>query len=703
MTTATPSTATSMREPTLSTMGLGGVLDLFRNGKLPVDAATAVDRVFGPAGERGALVITGASGIVGAGKTMQLASRLAPYGVPVVALDFPNAPDGIGAQYAGLEAAFGREGASRIMSNVIRLTYDGKSLPRELKELEPRFLLEAIPEILDVKKEHYALFRESFPDLEIRSVTSGFPMKELGVGIAHPAFPHEINKMWEIVEEEPSDITRMLWALGMVPVAVSDDWSFVLDVLFCGITLAALRYHHATNMPFWKIDKYVRRLVGPNPLRAHDAIGAAGADFLTWSCLHHLSEVYGGVFTPTPELDERKDTGQNWYPPNHFRPLVDWKITDEEQAELDTWVLGPLFHMTSLMLHEHRAHLTHMNLIGELCAQFRSGILAMARKMGREKVVGIVEAYHRLHPEAAGDSWHPEAYAQMDAPAWQQLYVNAEADGTVGVVTIARESYNHDVDAELNRALDWLKERGVERLILTSDFHLSTQMVGADTSDFWPALESTEAGLDVAGTWSRTARRLAEDFEVSVGFVAGKRALGGMFELLCHCHFLIAHDGASLGFPEVRVPVVPGMEGCHWTFRKAPKEDWPKILGALLTGRPVKAPDAVGWWLDFTGPMDEALAKAWAVASGADHGLACRGVETGALQGVPTAVANLPEADSPATEATRKAILACVQASCGAALADALDVQAGLSSEFLAGPIARKGALGQEYAKTVLI
>ena len=116
MTTATPSTTTSMREPTLGTMGLGGVLDLFKAGRLPVDPATAVERVFGPAGDRGALVISGASGIVGAGKTMQLGSRLAPYGVPVVALDFPNAPDGIGQKYQGLVAAFGREGADKVIA-----------------------------------------------------------------------------------------------------------------------------------------------------------------------------------------------------------------------------------------------------------------------------------------------------------------------------------------------------------------------------------------------------------------------------------------------------------------------------------------------------------------------------------------------------------------------------------------------------------
>ena len=54
-------------------------------------------------------------------------------------------------------------------------------------------------------------------------------------------------------------------------------------------------------------------------------------------------------------------------------------------------------------------------------------------------------------------------------------------------------------------------------------------------------------------------------------------------------------------------------------------------------------------------------------------------------------------------EATRQAIVACVQASCGVPLAEALDVQTKLSSEFLAGPIARKGAVGQDYAKTVRI
>jgi enoyl-CoA hydratase/carnithine racemase len=693
----------TLREPTLGTLGLGTVLDIFRSGRLPADPATLVDEVFGDAGRRGSLVISGANGIVGAGKTMQLGSRLHPFGVPVVALDLPGAPDGIGARYPGLVTSFGRERADAIMGGIVRMTYDGKSLPGELREMKPRFLLEAIPEILELKKAHYRVFREAFPDIEIRSVTSGFPSAELGVGVTHPAFPHEINKIWEVVEPEPSAVTRLLWALGLIPVPVSDDWSFVLDVLFCGITLAALRYHDAGNMPFWKIDKLVRKLAGPNPFRAHDAIGSKGADFLTWSCLHDLSQRYGEVFTPTAELEERKETGQSWYPPNHLRPLVDWKLDVDEEETFRTWILGPLFQMTSLLVHEKRSHFANLNAIGELCAQFRKGALALAREHGQEDILRIVRAYHELHPEAAEAAWHPDAFEAMDSPEWQQLYVNAEHDGEVGVVTISRETYDWEVDAELNRAVDWLRAEGIERVILTGDFHLSTQMIGADTAAFFPALEEEEEGLRICRGWSRTARRFHEEFHTSVGVVNGKRCLGGTLELLLHCHYVVAVESARLGMPEVTLPVVPGMEGCHWPFRKSSPEDWPRVLRMLLSGKTVEAGDAVGWLIDHAGPLEETLSVAWAMATGGADAPKRRPLDEGALAGVPREVADLSFDGGPAGEAAVRSIVECVQGACGAPLGEALERQAKHAAGFLAGPTCRKGQVGAEYVKTMAV
>ncbi|UCF18200.1 MAG: hypothetical protein JSU87_09555 [Gemmatimonadota bacterium] len=695
--------ATALRETTLQTMGLGSVSDILQRGQLPVSQDDLVDRVFGNSGARGSLVISGANGIVGAGKTMQLGSRLQPFDVKVVALDFPGAPDGIGQQYPGLIQAFGREGADRIMRNIIRMNYDGKHLPAELKDLKPRFLLEAIPEILEVKKAHYKIFRDAFPKIEIRSVTSGFPSSELGVGIAHPAFPHQINKVWEVVEPEPSAITQLLWAMGLIPVPVSDHWSFILDVLFCGVTLAGARYHLNNNMPYWKIDKFTRKLLGPNPFRAHDAIGTKGATFLTWSCLHHLNQRYGELFRPTPDMEERKETGQAWYPPNHFRPLVDWSLDGDDYHEFRAWVLGPLFQMTSLMLHEKRGHLSHLNAIGELCAQFRRGIVAVIRDYGPETVVQTVEAYHRLFPAAAGGAWYPNAFDDMGKPEWQQLYVNAEHNGNIGVITISRESYSWEVDRELNRAIDWLKRERIDRVVVTGDFHLSTQMVGADTSEFFPTLKSFDEGYKITSGWSATGRRLHDEFDTSVAFVNGKRCLGGMLELLAHCHYLVSVDDAQLGWPEVTLPVVPGMEGCHWPLRKARPEDWPRLLHMLLTGRSVRAGDAVGWLVDYAGPLEQALRVAWKAANGADHGLPLRNVEADALRGVPTDVRDLPDPDGPGMEIARGAIMQCVQAAAASNLANALTVQAKLAAEFLASAACREGMVGAEHARTMAV
>ncbi|GAB4149751.1 MAG: hypothetical protein Fur0037_18140 [Planctomycetota bacterium] len=693
----------SMREPTLTTLGLGGVLEIFANGKLPVRAADLVEEVFGEEGDRGSLVISGANGIVGAGKTMQLGSRLQPFGVRVVGLDLPGAPDGLGRQYQGLVRSFGREKAAEIMQGIVRMHYDGKTLPRDLAAFRPRFLLEAIPEILSVKRAHYEVFRSAFPGIEIRSVTSGFPSRELGVGIAHPAFPHEINKIWEVVEPKPSAITKMFWALGLIPTPVSDDWSFVLDVLFCGATNAALKYHHARNMPFWKIDKFVRRLVGPNPFRAHDAIGAAGANFLTWSCLHHLSERYGPLFEPAPELVEHKETGQPWYPMNHFRPLVDWPLDREGEKDLETFLLGPLFQMTSLMLHEKRAHPSLMNAIGEICAQFRPGILARLRQYGPERAIALVEAWHALDPASKKGAWHPDALGSMVSAEWQQLYVNAEHDGKVGVITIGRESYSRDVDAELNRAIDWLKSQKIENVILSGDFHLSTQLVGADTSNFYPALEDAAVGFAVARDWTSTARRLHDEFATSVGFVHGKRCLGGCLELMMHCHYLIAAEDVQFGMPEVTLPVVPGMEGCHWSFRKADQADWPKLMKMLLSGRPVRASEATGWLCDFAGPLEDALKEAWAIASGKGSRTKRRTLEAGPLSGVPEDVPRLPAPQSPAEEEARRAISECVRKSCGAPLSEALEIQARISGDFMVSKACLSGAIGTDYKKTVKI
>ncbi|MFA6572332.1 MAG: hypothetical protein WCT77_13985 [Bacteroidota bacterium] len=691
----------SMRKSTLETIGLGTVTEIFQNGKMPVNAGSLVDKIFGDANNRGSIVISGAKGIVGAGKMMQLGVRLMEFGVPLIGLDMGGASDGLSFQYSGLAESFGKKQADEIMSNIVQFNYDGKSLPRHLKTFNPRFLLEAVPEILELKKSHYKLFTDSFPGIEIRSVTSGFPMSELGVGIAHPAFPHQINKIWEMIEKEPSDITKLFWSLGMIPMEMTDNWAFVLDVLFCGLTLASLRYHEATNTPFWKIDKYVRKYLGPNPFRAHDVIGAKGANFLTWSCLHHLSKHYGDLYTPAQTLVEHKDSGMNWYPLNHLRPVINRSMDDYD--EFETWIFGSLFQMTSLLLHENRSHLSSMNAIGEQCAQFRKGVLTLIRSFGADKVIKTVEAYHKVHPEAAKSAWYPDTFGHLNDKDWQQLYVNAEHDGKVGVITISRESYNHEVNEELNRAIDWLKAEGIDKVILTGDFHLATQLVGADTSEFYPALNNAEEGYNLSLNWSKTARRFHIEFRNSVAFINGKRCLGGMLELLLHCHYIVSTNDALLGAPEVTLPVVPGMELCHWTFRKAKSEDWQKIIKLLLGGKFVKAKDSIGWLVDFAGTIEESLNKAWNLASEGENYLPKRKFEEGVLKGLPADISGIASTEDIATNSARTAIFESIRNSCSVNYTEALEIQARHSAEFMTSKYCQRGFVGSDYQKTMMV
>jgi enoyl-CoA hydratase/carnithine racemase len=176
-----------------------------------------------------------------------------------------------------------------------------------------------------------------------------------------------------------------------------------------------------------------------------------------------------------------------------------------------------------------------------------------------------------------------------------------------------------------------------------------------------------------------------------------------MLELLTHCHFVVALESAQLGMPEVTLPVVPGMEGCHWTFRKATRDQQSQLLGLLLSGRPVAASKATGWLIDFAGPMDEVLATAWKLASGQDAGVARRPFEAEKLNGVPGEVAGLSAAGSAATEAARKAIVDTIQAACGATLADALTIQAAHSARFMVTDACTRGVVGAEFAKTMKV
>ena len=167
-----------------------------------------------------------------------------------------------------------------------------------------------------------------------------------------------------------------------------------------------------------------------------------------------------------------------------------------------------------------------------------------------------------------------------------------------------------------------------------------------------------------------------------------------------HCHYLVSVENARLGMPEVTLPVVPGMEGCHWSLRKIKKGERSKLLKLLLEGEQVKTKDAMGWLVDFAGPQNKALKVAWKIAAGKDHNLAKRKVKEKALDEISFDI-KLKPADNPGMEAARKAIIDTIRNSCGVDLKEALTIQAKHSAEFMVSNACKYGRVGMEYKRVM--
>jgi enoyl-CoA hydratase/carnithine racemase len=177
--------------------------------------------------------------------------------------------------------------------------------------------------------------------------------------------------------------------------------------------------------------------------------------------------------------------------------------------------------------------------------------------------------------------------------------------------------------------------------------------------------------------------------------------LGGMLELLIHCHYLVALEDAEVGAPEVTLPVVPGMELCHFPFRKAKKEDWHKLTKLLLEGRNIKTKNTVGWIVDYAGNMSDTINMAWKLANEDELILPKRKVIETSLQGFSTDLNEVTHSENPVIISARLAILNNIRKSCGATIGEALEIQARNSAAFMISKECRQGFVGSDYFKTM--
>ena len=132
---------------------------------------------------------------------------------------------------------------------------------------------------------------------------------------------------------------------------------------------------------------------------------------------------------------------------------------------------------------------------------------------------------------------------------------------------------------ELNERLDALEQDKPKALVIRSA-KPSGFVAGADISEFRGMTDGGEVEVQLRQGHAILDR--IEKFRFPTIAVVHGYALGGGFELALACDFRVAIEGASFGFPEVRLGIHPGLGG---TFRLTNLIDPIEAMNMMLTGK----------------------------------------------------------------------------------------------------------------------
>ena len=553
-----------------------------------------------PEGPVRALLVAGSCGNVGFGKLGQWARILAPYGIPVVALDL--SPDVLQVRERLAKEFAPRLKAEEIASILAAIHPVQGTLADLPADLPIGFVFEAIPEKLSIKRPFYAAVRARDPEAYIFSATSGLTTRKLfeglpnaeRCGVLHPFFPHLTNKLVEMPEHgaitgaaEFKTIKALLLRAGMNIVSVADVPSFAADRLFCGMMLEAVRVHASLGLTPAQVDDVCKQVLGTSPFFVHNLI--RGANALSAHCMELMQEEVDSSLYAIPEA---------WQPyvsdPDKKWPYERGQKCPPEQFEaVRTRMLGMLFSLTAYMIKHEVAALDAINFLAERALAFREGPPALIEGMGLEKAAELTRSFLADQNITRADEVAPLDVFKEGAADWHQVYVGRSVMKGIGLLSLKRSTLNFTFIAELDRAIDALqRDPAVKAIVLAPDGLYSREFGhGADIQCFLPVLGDKAGALRLIQTWKATLNKLRAG-KPTVAAMVG-RVLGGGLELASNCHARIAAVGTVLGQPEATVGVLPGLGGCHLIHRLSDAEAAPRINEILLTGGTFTAEEAV--------------------------------------------------------------------------------------------------------------
>ena len=470
------------------------------------------------------------------------------------------------------------------------------------------------------------------PDTVVATNTSSLSVTALGHGFPHPSrfaglhffFPAAVNKLVEIIggaSTAPSTLRaleRFGYLLNKIPIETADRAGFCVNRFFVPYLNEAARLAEEGAASLATIEKVGRELFGAT-LGPFELMNVTGIP-IAYHAQSSLYRAFGPAYAPAKRLEEQFKAGTPWA----------WKetaIEPEHESAVRRRFLGLTFGIATRLVEEGVATAEATDRGATVGLRRAWGPFAQLSTVGLAEGLEMVQEYAKRWPGNFPVSQDLRDRAKRGDRAWPLSFVKVDRRGPVAWVLLDRpevlNSLNSAVLDQVDAAFRSLESDRTLRVVVLAGSS-PVFAAGADIAEM--EKKSLAEGVEFGFQAQRVAERV-ERFPTPVIALVEGYALGGGLELALAADFIVAAEGAQLGFPEVTVGIHPGMGGATRLTRLIGRSRT-KLL--TYTGVPVSAEEAyrlgfVAKLVPAASARDEVETLAELIASRAP--LAVRGVK----------------------------------------------------------------------------
>ena len=457
------------------------------------------------------------------------------------------------------------------------------------------FVIEAVPERMDIKREVYADLEAHLPEEAIiASNTSSLSITDLsetterpeqfcGMHFFNPAVRMplvEVITGAHTTEETLDTAEALAEDIEKTPVRVrKDSPGFIVNRVLVPLLNEAAWIVETDAATIAEIDSTTKFGMGL-PMGAFELADQVGND-VTLDVLEYLNETLGEAYEPCPLLERTvengqlgKKSGEGFYDYDEDGVSIP---TDEGSEEIEHRLLAVMANEVAKLVGEDVAPANDVDQAVLLGAGFPEGPAKMADEAGLDTLRETLEELQEetgalryepaeyLEERAGEDGFHDRDGEDSDGgsqPSFETIRVEYPGD-RVGTIELDRPQRMNTVNPtmldELETAIERLDGDEEIRCILLRGAGDRAFSAGADVQGM-AASASPIDGIDLSRTGQETFGRIETCRTPVVAAIDGY-CLGGGMELATCADLRIATERSAFGQPEVNLGLLPGWGG----------------------------------------------------------------------------------------------------------------------------------------------